>query len=182
VAKKYVVTLTEQEREELMHMLSVGKSAARKLAHARVLLKADAGAHGSAFTDVQIVQACDVSVRTVECIRQRFVEQGFHAALERQKQIRPSRQKLLDGEKEAQLVAICCGARRIPRTNRWSAWTLVSVQLIGETRQKIPMAPGEPARCDYEYERNRSQTGVDWQFTAENARIKLKRLYPKVQS
>jgi len=50
VAKKYIVTLTKQEREELMHMLSVGKSAARKLTHARVLLKADAGSHGPAFT------------------------------------------------------------------------------------------------------------------------------------
>lgn len=111
VAKKYIVTLTEQEREELVRMLSTGKAAARKLAHARVLLKADAGPHGPAFTDAQISTACEVNVRTVESIRQRFVEQGFRAALERQKHIRPSRQKLLDGEKEAHLVALCCGAR-----------------------------------------------------------------------
>jgi transposase len=111
MAKKYIVTLTEQERSELERMLSVGKAAARKLAHARVLLKADAGAHGPAFIDAQIAQACELSVRTVESIRQRFVELGFHAALERQKQVRPSRQKLLDGEKEAHLVAVCCGAR-----------------------------------------------------------------------
>ena len=111
VAKKYIVTLTEPERDELVQMLSVGKTAACKLAHARVLLKADAGPHGPAFTDEQTAKACEVSVRVIECIRQRFVEQGFHAALDRQKQIRPSRQKLLDGEKEAQLVAVCCGAR-----------------------------------------------------------------------
>ncbi len=61
--------------------------------------------------DEQIAEACELSVRTVESVRQRFVEQGFRAALERQKQIRPSRQKLLDGEKEAHLVAVCCGAR-----------------------------------------------------------------------
>ena len=120
MAKKYIVTLTEQEREELVQMLSAGKSAARKLAHARVLLKADAGPHGPAFTDEQIVKACEVNVRTVESIRRRFVEQGFHAALERQQQIRPSRQKLLDGEKEAQLVALCCGAR----PNGQARWTL----------------------------------------------------------
>lgn len=111
MAKKYIVTLTEPERDELMRMLSVGKAAARKLAHARVLLKTDAGPHGPALIDEQIAKSCELSVRTIECIRQRFVEQGFHASLERQKQIRPSRQKLLDGEKEAQLVAVCCGAR-----------------------------------------------------------------------
>jgi transposase len=111
MTKKYVVTLTEQERNELERMLSAGKAAARKLAHARVLLKADAGAHGPALIDEQIAQACELSVRTVESVRQRFVEQGFRAALERQKQVRPSRQKLLDGEKEARLVAVCCGAR-----------------------------------------------------------------------
>jgi transposase len=111
MAKKYIVTLTEQERNELERMLSAGKAAARKLAHARVLLKADAGPLGPALIDGQIAQACELSVRTVESVRQRFVEQGFHAALERQKQIRPSRQKLMDGEKEAHLVAVCCGAR-----------------------------------------------------------------------
>ena len=111
MAKKYIVTLTEQERNELERLLSVGKAAARKLAHARVLLKADAGAHGPALIDAQIAQACELSVRTVENVRLRFVELGFHAALERQKQVRPSRQKLLDGEKEAHLVAVCCGAR-----------------------------------------------------------------------
>lgn len=133
MAKKYVVTLTEQEREELVQMLSAGKAAARKLAHARVLLKADAGSHGPAFTDEQIVNACEVSVRTVECIRQRFVEQGFRAALERQKQIRPSRQKLLDGEKEAHLVALCCGARPAGQA-RWTlrllADRLVKLEIV----------------------------------------------------
>lgn len=133
VAKKYVVTLTEQEREELLQMLSSGKAAARKLVHARVLLKADAGPQGPAFTDVQIVEACEVNVRTVECIRQRFVAQGFHAALERRKQIRPSRQKLLDGEKEAHLVALCCGARPAGQA-RWTlrllADRLVKLEIV----------------------------------------------------
>ena len=109
--KKYLVHLTKEERERLTEMLAKGKAAARKLAHARVLLKADASPMGPAFTDEQIFKACEVSVRTVEHIRCRFVEQGLDAALERKKQSGPSRQITLDGEKEAHLVAICCGAR-----------------------------------------------------------------------
>lgn len=119
MGKKYVVRLTEEERGALSRMLAAGKSAARKLAHARVLLKADASPNGPAFTDQQIVNACEISARVVESIRQRFVEQGFDAALERKKQARPSRPSLLDGAKEAQLVALCCGTRP-PGHARWT--------------------------------------------------------------
>lgn len=80
MVKKYVVTLSEEERCELQSMISTGKSAARKLIHARVLLLADARLESNR-TDQQIVEALGVSVRTVERIRQRFVEEGFEAAL-----------------------------------------------------------------------------------------------------
>ena len=80
MAKKYVVTLSEEERCKLQSMISTGKSAARRLIHARVLLLADARLESNR-TDQQIVEALDVSVRTVERIRQRFVEEGFEAAL-----------------------------------------------------------------------------------------------------
>ncbi len=80
MAKKYVVTLSEEERCELQSMISTGKSAARRLIHARVLLLADARSESNR-TDQQIVEALGVSVRTVERIRQRFVEEGFEAAL-----------------------------------------------------------------------------------------------------
>lgn len=119
MGKKYIVRLTEDERGSLTKMLAAGKSAARKLTHARVLLKADASPNGPSFTDQQIVNACEISARAVESIRQRFVEQGFDAALERKKQERSSRQVLLDGAKEAQLVALCCGARP-PGHARWT--------------------------------------------------------------
>jgi transposase len=72
--------LSEEERCELQSMISTGKSAARKLIHARVLLLADARLESSR-TDQQIVEALGISVRTVERIRQRFVEEGFEAAL-----------------------------------------------------------------------------------------------------
>ncbi len=80
MAKRYVVTLSEEERSELQSMISAGKSAARKLIHARILLLADARPEGNR-TDQQIVEALGVSVRTVERVRQRFVEQGLEAAL-----------------------------------------------------------------------------------------------------
>jgi transposase len=80
MAKKYVVILSEEERCELQSMISTGRSAARRLIHARVLLLADARLESNR-TDQQIVEALGVSVRTVERIRQRFVEEGFEDAL-----------------------------------------------------------------------------------------------------
>lgn len=80
--KKYVITLTEEERADLQKLVSVGKAAARRLNHARILLLADAGAQGLRRTDEQIVEALNVGTRTVERVRQRFVEEGFEAALD----------------------------------------------------------------------------------------------------
>ena len=79
--KKYRVTLTEEERAELGRLVSVGKTAARRSNHARILLMADASAQGLGRTDEQIVEALNVGTRTVERVRQRFVEEGFEAAL-----------------------------------------------------------------------------------------------------
>jgi len=80
MVKKYVVTLSEEERSQLQTMTSTGKSAARKLSHARILLLADARPEGGR-TDQEIVDALGVSVRTVQRVRQRFVEEGFETAL-----------------------------------------------------------------------------------------------------
>src|SRR5512144_3373335 len=79
MAKKYRITLTAEEREVLGRMIARGKAAARKLAHARVLLQADEG--GPARADEDLAAALNVSVRTIERVRQRFVEQGLEAAL-----------------------------------------------------------------------------------------------------
>ena len=98
--KKYKVTMTPEERQQLLDLISAGKAAAKKLAHARILLKADAAPGGPAWPDARIAEAAEVSVATVERIRQRFVEQGFEAALVRKKQDRPSRERKLDGAAE----------------------------------------------------------------------------------
>lgn len=116
--RKYVVRLTSEEKERLERLLAKGRAAARKLSHARVLLKANAD--GPGWTDEEIAEALDVGLRTIESIRQRFVEEGLDAALNRKKQVRPSLERMLDGEKEAKLIALSCGA---PPEGR-ARWTL----------------------------------------------------------
>lgn len=118
--KKYKVTLTADERQSLHALVAAGKAAAKKLAHARILLKADAVPNGPGWTDERIAEAVEVNRTTVEQVRQRFVEQGLEAALVRKKQDRPSRERKLDGDGEARLIALACS--RPPRGR--AAWTL----------------------------------------------------------
>jgi transposase len=118
--KKYKVTLTADERQSLHDLITAGKAAALKLTHARILLKADAAPGGPAWTDDRIAEAVEVNLTTVERVRQRFVEQGLEAALVRKKQDHPSRERKLDGDGEARLIALACSE---PPQGR-SAWTL----------------------------------------------------------
>jgi hypothetical protein len=118
--KKYLVTLTTDEREQLAGMIAAGKAAAKTLAHARILLKADSADGGPAWTDDAIAEAVEVSTDTVARVRQRFVEHGLGAALVRKKQDTPSRERVLDGSAEAKLLAIACSE---PPDER-KAWTL----------------------------------------------------------
>lgn len=105
--KKYIVKLTEDERHHLQSLITKGKAAARTLTHARILLKADVADSGPGWKDEAIVEALDISVRTVERLRERFVEEGLEAALSRKPLSRtPSRK--LDGETEARLIALAC--------------------------------------------------------------------------
>lgn len=106
--KKYIVTLTEDERQDLTALISTGKGAARRLAHARILLKADQGPGGPGWTDEAIAAAVEVSRPTVERVRARFVEEGLEAALNPRPPRREYR-RTLDGVAEAHLVALACG-------------------------------------------------------------------------
>jgi len=117
--KKYIVTLTEEERRMLQEMLSRGKAAARKLTHARILLKADVAPGGPRWNDDTIAEALEVGRATVERVRKAFVEEGLEAALDRRKPRRQYRRKL-DGDGEAHLVALAC---QKPPEGR-SRWTL----------------------------------------------------------
>jgi transposase len=108
--KRYVVELTTEEKDELAQLVSKGKAAARKITHARVLLQANESENGPAWTDKQISEAFGVHTNTIHDIRQQFVEDGLQAALVRKKQDRPSRKRIVDGEVEAHLIALRCGA------------------------------------------------------------------------
>ena len=116
--KKYIVRLSDEERQQLTELISKGKTAAYKIRHANILLKADAD--GPAWTDARIAESFSVSINTVMGVRQRLVEQGLEAALTRKKQDHPSRQPRLDGEGEARLIALRCSA---PPTGH-ARWTL----------------------------------------------------------
>lgn len=106
--KKYRVTLTAAERDELKRLLARGKADVRRLKHAQVLLKADQAEGGSAWTDERIVAVLDVGVATVQRLRQRFVEEGLQAALRPYRVGKRLYQRKLDGEQEAKLLALAC--------------------------------------------------------------------------
>jgi transposase len=136
--QKYKVTLTAEERQQLRGLIAVGKAAAKKLLHARILLKADAAAGGPAWPDERIAEALDVSAATAGRVRRRFVEEGLEAALVRKKQDRPSRERRLDGRAEARLIALACSK---PPDGR-AAWTL---QLLADKLVELKVVD---AVCD----------------------------------
>lgn len=116
--KKYVVFLSEDERVYLHQLIAAGTAPARKLARARILLKTDQGSAGPGWVDQRIADAVEVSQPTVSRVRKQFVQEGLEAALHR----RPSRREYyrkLDGEQEARLIALACGAPPAGRAT-WS--------------------------------------------------------------
>ena len=117
--EKYIITLSKDERKQLQAMIKSGKTAARKVTHARILLKADQGKFGPGWTDVRISEAVDVTVRSVEKLRQRFVQEGLEMALSGQS-TRNQQVRKLDGECEARLIAALCG----PAPEGYVRWSL----------------------------------------------------------
>jgi transposase len=134
MAKRYRVTLTGEERDELDRMISRGKADARKLAHARVLLLADASEAGPGWSDAAISEAVRISVRTIERVRQRFVEDGLSAALLRKPSPRRYARKL-DGAQEARLIALACSdppAGKKRWTLRLLAEQMVALEIVSD--------------------------------------------------
>jgi len=123
--KKYVVTLSDEEREQLSVLIHNGKHPAQKLLKARILLKADASDGGEGWSDSQIATALETSVDTVARTRQRLVEEGLEAALIRKHSPKSARRRIFDGAAEARLIALACSK---PPTGR-ARWTL---QLLEE--------------------------------------------------
>jgi hypothetical protein len=130
---KYKVTLVEEERSVLEGLISAGKSAARKLCRARILLKADAGPGGPAWEDRRISEALEVGRATVERVRKQFVEQGLEFALGRKKPEREYERRL-DGQGEARLIALACSEAPEGRER----WTL---ELLADRMVALSYAP-----------------------------------------
>ena len=105
--KKYKVELTAAQREELMHLISTGRTAARELTHARILLKADQGPDGPGWSDSQIEEALEISASTVARVRKCCAERGVQEAILPAK-ASAVRKRRLDGHQEAYLIALAC--------------------------------------------------------------------------
>ena len=150
--KSYHVRLTETERGHLSDLIAAGTAPARKLLHARILLKADEGPAGPAWVDVRIAEAVEVSQPTVSRVRKQYVLEGLEAALQRRAPTREYERKL-SGEHEARLIAVACSAPPAGHA-RWSLRLLagklvelaitdaVSYQTVRRTLKKTRSNPG----------------------------------------
>src|SRR6266699_2672754 len=108
LVKKYVVRLSGGERERLEAVIRKGKSPARRLLKARILLKADVSEAGEGWSDNRIIRALDTSPSMVYRVRKQLVEEGFEAVLSRKQRATPAVARIFDGEKEAKLIALAC--------------------------------------------------------------------------
>ena len=117
--KQYRIRLTTDEQQELKALVSRGRTVAYKQTHARILLMSDEAREDGGMKDADISGALGVGLSMVERVRRRCVEEGIESALNRKKQLR-RRQKILDGEREARLIAMACGE---PPEGR-ASWTL----------------------------------------------------------
>jgi len=118
--KKYVVRLSGEERAQLASLIGKGKSPARRLLKARILLKADVGEAGDGWSDNRIIEALETNPSMVFRARKQLVEEGLAAVLSRKPRATPSRPKIFDGETEAKLIALACST---PPKGR-ARWTL----------------------------------------------------------
>jgi Homeodomain-like domain len=106
--KKYIVRLTAEEREQLQALIGKGKSPAKRLLKARILLKADVSDGGEGWSDSRIIEALETSPSMVYRVRRQLVEEGFEAVLSRKQRATPAVAPIFDGEKEAKLIALAC--------------------------------------------------------------------------
>src|SRR5215470_3395158 len=106
--KKYVVRLSAEEREQLEALIRKGKSPAKRLLKARILLKADMSDAGGGWSDSQIIAALDTSESMVYRVRKQLAEEGLEAVLSRKQRAMPAVRPIFDGEKEAKLIALAC--------------------------------------------------------------------------
>ncbi len=150
MAIRYVVTLTESERNELQELISMNKANRNTIVNAFILLKAD---KSCGWSNKNIANAYDVSTKKVEQVKKRFVEEGYESSLYRKPVTNVHRRKMT-GEEEAHLVALCCSEAPEGR----AAWTLrlladtmveehivdsLSHETVRQTLKKMKLNPGK---------------------------------------
>lgn len=131
--KKYIVKLTKEERDYLQNFLKSNKCTHQENQRARILLKSDQSDGRKWFTDLEIAEALDIVEQTVERTRKKFVEEGFEASLKNPKRNKPPHNFKLDGEVEAQILALACSevpAGRSRWTVRMIADKMVELKLV----------------------------------------------------
>ena len=130
---RYKITLSEDERSRLEILTRSGKTTAPKYVHARALLLCDAGAFGQAWKVSEVAEALGITARTVEHLKERFVEEGLDAALTRKPRAKPAT-LTFDGRFSARLTALACS----PAPKGRSRWT---VRLLAEKIVELKIAP-----------------------------------------
>ena len=116
--KKFIIRLSKEERQDLTNLVRKGKVAAYRRTHAQILLLADEGKHGPRHRDKEVAERVGVNHRTVSKLRQRCVERGLDAALEREPRKR-DRSRVLDGDAEVQVIALMCSEPPVGQA-RWT--------------------------------------------------------------
>ena len=149
--KKYPVILSDTERDHLKRLIASGTAPARKLTHARILLKADESPEGPAWVDDEVAEAVETSQPTVSRVRKQYFEEGLEAALNRRSPNREYHRKL-DGHQEARLIALACSEPPKGQA-RWSLRLLaermvelevvedLSYQTVRRTLKKTNLSP-----------------------------------------
>lgn len=131
---KHILRLNDEERSELTKIVKTGRGSAAKLTHARILLAADE-ANGTPQTDAEISKQLLVSESTVQRLRSTAVESGLETALNRKRHVM-SNPRMMDGEKEAKLVKICCSTPPVGRS-RWTMKLLASELIRLEVFEEV---------------------------------------------
>jgi Homeodomain-like domain len=126
--QKYHVYVSQPERHAFHQLRAAGRGESRQLVHARILLKADLGAEGPAWSDEPISQAMEVSISPIRRIRHRFITHGLADALNRRPQPERPEKRIFAGEKEAHLITLTCGEKP-EGEGRWSL-RLLSERLV----------------------------------------------------
>ena len=138
MAPRYRITLTKEEREGLEVISKTGRRAAKTILHARALLLPDTGPFGEFWTVKMTAEAVGLSTRSLEHLKQRFVEEGMERALKRKVRVKPPREKIFDGDFEAHLIALACSDSP-PERERWT------VRLPAEKLIELKIVPAVSA-------------------------------------